>query len=105
MVKKGPKYRLPRKINWRRNHENIIEFLDDYITKWIREEKADRRSLDNWKQSVLEKVDGRIEKGKQQLRPTKSVYFSGQLKRDLDNLKSKFVITCADKAQNNVILT
>ena len=39
LIKKGPKYRLPRRIHWGKNRQLIENFLDDYIKDWIKKEK------------------------------------------------------------------
>ena len=35
LLKKGPKYRLPKKIDWANNRRNIVEFLEKYVGDWI----------------------------------------------------------------------
>ena len=39
IFKKGPKYRLPQKINWTEDKNLIINFLDSYIDNWTAKEK------------------------------------------------------------------
>ena len=111
ILKKGPKYRLPRKINWIKNR-NIIQFLENYSEKWVNQEKKasgdrslNRSCLKNWKDEILRLVDGRIAKGKDKLRETQSHYIRGIVKDCLDQLHDKYVITPADKAQNNILFT
>ena len=82
------------------------------MDKWIAKEKKnslnqniDKGLLKNWKESVLKMVDNRIEKGKLLFRKTWSVKIEGKVRDELDRLKSKYVITVTDKAQNNILFT
>jgi hypothetical protein len=111
-MKKGPKYRLPKKINWVKNKENLISFLETYSEKWIKKEKKanndnnlDLACLSAWKTEIIRLIDKRIEAGKVKLNVFKSLYIEGSLKEELDRLHKLFVITPADKAQNNIIFT
>ena len=111
LLKKGPKYRLPRKINWAENRENILQFLEKYIKKWTgkeRKESGDRNlnenCLKNWIEEVLRLVDKRISRGKIHNKDH-SHYIKGIIKDELDKLHTKYVLTPADKAQNNILFT
>ena len=111
ILKKGPKYRLPRKINWAKNRENILEFLENYSVKWIGKEKKgsgdrnmNQNCLKEWRDEVLRLVDKRITKGKANARG-QSHYIKGIVKEELDRLHEKYVLTPADKAQNNILFT
>ena len=71
LIKKGPKYRLPKRVNWIKNREIIVNFLNSYIKDWIKKENKlctsgnyDENLLSDWKAQVLEFVDNRIKKGK-----------------------------------------
>ena len=112
IIKKGPKYRLPKRINWRKNRENIVSFLELYSQKWLKKEKKigdardfDRFCLTAWKREVLNTVDRRIETGKKKLKDCHALLIEGTLKTELQRLHEKYVLTPADKAQNNIILT
>ena len=112
IIKKGPKYRLPQKINWTEDKSILLSFLDTYIDKWINKEKKlnnnthlDRTHLDSWKRKILEIIDNKIASGKIRFRKTWSLKIEGNVKKELDRLKEKYVITVTDKAQNNVLFT
>ena len=112
LVKKGPKYRLPQRIDWRKDRAIIVDFLDNYIEKWIDKEKKNtlngligRDSLKSWRESVLDLVDRKIAAGMNRFGRTWSTKIEGAVKRELDSLKKKFVITVTDKAQNNILFT
>ena len=112
LVKKGPKYRLPQRINWQKDRTIIVDFLDAYIEKWIDKEKKStlngsigRDSLRLWRENVLDLVDKKIESGVNRFGRTWSIKIEGNMKRELDSLKERFVITVTDKAQNNILFT
>ena len=112
IMKKGPKYRLPRKVNWSKNRENLLEFLETYSEKWVKKEKKANEDknlnvgcLRAWKAEVVRLIDKRIESGKMKLNFFKSLYIEGSLKNELNRLHDSFVITPADKAHNNIIFT
>ena len=112
ILKKGPKYRLPRKINWERNRENLKNFIEEHSKKWIAREKKnseDRnlttRYLQDWKTEVMRLIDKRIEAGKRKFKSGWTLQIKGQLKEELTRLQQLFVITPTDKAQNNISFT
>ena len=112
LIKKGPKYRLPQKIDWVKDRKEIEDLIDKYAEKWINKEKKgafntsiSRGSLSSWKKSVMDQVDQKIEIGKQRFKKTWSMKIEGKVKRELDDLKDKYVITVTDKAQNNILFT
>ena len=111
LIKKGPKYRLPRRIHWGKNRQLIENFLDDYIKDWIKKENKlvpngqyDETLLKNWKTQVMLFVDNRISKGKIKFKDSASFDFDS-VKGELERLQNLFVITPADKAGNNVIFS
>ena len=111
LLRKGPKYRLPKRVNWNRNRKNIEDFLDVYIKDWIKKENNlapnsgyGENLLSDWRKQVLEFVDNRIAKGKKCLKNACSFNFN-DVSVELERLHSKFVLTPADKAGNNIIFT
>ena len=111
LIKKGPKYRLPQRINWKEDRNIITTFLDAYIDKWITKERkmsednnVNESCLDSWKNKVVELIDRKIESGKHKLRSW-NLRIEGDVKRELDRLKESYVITVTDKAQNNILFT
>ena len=112
IIKKGPKYRLPQKINWVQDREIIVSFLNSYIDKWLAKERKvginsnlNRDCLDIWKKNVLDLVDRKISNGKGKFNKTWSLRIEGNVERELNRLKDNFVITVTDKAQNNILFT
>ena len=112
MVRKGPKFRLPQRINWNEDRKIIENFLDTYIDKWISKERKfptnsniEKDVLCIWRKTVLEEVDKKITLGRAKFRNNFTLKIEGNVKRELDRLKEKYVITVTDKAQNNILFT
>ena len=111
IIKKGPKYRLPQKINWERDRDIIRDFLETYTEKWIAKERKNCRvpfgieCLDSWKDEVLSIVDDKIRAGRFRFGKTWTMRIEGALETELERLKEKYVITVTDKAQNNILFT
>ena len=111
IFKKGPKYRLPQRINWAEDKNHIINFLESYIDNWTAKEKKQgntlvkKEDLNIWKNEILRIIDNKINRGKILFKRTWSQKLDGNLATELENLKKDFVITVADKAQNNILFT
>ena len=103
---------MPQKINWDKDREIILSFLNTYIAKWLEKEKKlasniniDRRCLNLWKRYVLAFVDKKISDGKKKFGKSWSLKIEGDIERELNRLKDNYVVTVADKAQNNLLFT
>ena len=111
IIKKGPKYRLPRAINWAEDRRIIVDFLGDFMKKWVNKERKvspngiELKSLDAWFKQILFLVDRKIETGKNKFGRSWNLNFGGKMQEELDRLKNKYVITVTDKAQNNILFT
>ena len=59
IIKKGPKYRLPRAINWAKDRRIIVDFLGDFMRKWVNKERKaspngiDLKNLDAWYKQII----------------------------------------------------
>ena len=58
---KGPEYREPRKLDFSRAREDIISSIDDCISKWSNKNGLSSSVLSEWKLSLIDLVDKRIE--------------------------------------------
>ena len=112
LFQRGPKYRLPQRIDWNKDRTIIVNFLDQFMEKWIAKERKNPLNsnvslnlLNDWKEAILRLVDNRIESGKRKYRKTWSLNINGQVQEELERLKTLFVITVTDKAQNNLLFT
>ena len=106
LFKKGPKYRLPSRIDFTKCRSIVEEALQTYCKRWCKKEGVGVHALNDWKNEFLRIVDIRIENYtvhphlyKQP--PSRSVK---ALKRKMERLHSKYVFAPADKAANNVII-
>ena len=53
IFRKGPKYRLPRKIDWSVNYDLIRKGVLDCQTKWAKKNHVPQTVLDEWDNAVL----------------------------------------------------
>ena len=59
-MQKGPTYRESKRENWKAIRESIYKGLVQCHTEWARKEKNNPIYLDDWLNTVMEKVDARI---------------------------------------------
>ena len=73
--------------------------------KWIKREKADKKFLDSFFNSVMQIVDIRIQHFKEHftINPYNNKPIS-RIKHKLKELAKEFVFVPADKAANNIII-
>ena len=106
MFYKGPNYREPQSLNWTKVKEEIKQALNEYTQKLSRKEHKHISLYEEWKQTIIEKVDQQI----MQLIMTKykswnskkSIFNNTTVKEELNMLKDKYVILPIDKAGNNI---
>lgn len=103
---KGPKYRIPSKIDFDVCRSEIAESIEKYSVKWCRRENADANSLAEWKRNIFKIIDSRIHfySSNDHLLPPKSRLTFRHLKQGIQEFHSKFVLVPADKASNNIII-
>ena len=106
LFKKGPKYRLPSRIDFTKCRSIVEEALQTYCKRWYKKEGIGVHALNDLKDEFLRIVDIRIDNFtthphlyKQP--PSRSVK---ALKRKMEKLHSKYIFAHADKAANNVII-
>ena len=106
LFQKGPKYRLPSRIDFTKCRSIVEEALQTYCKRWCKKEGVGVHALNDWKDEFLRIVDIRIENFtthphlyKQP--PSRSVKV---LKRKMEKLHSKYVFAPADKANNVIII-
>ena len=104
ILSKGPKYREPKPLNFTKAKDHIIAGLDKCIGKWCGKKGLPIDVLAEWKHTVLEKVDSRIQSLSCNLKRHKvNVSLSNEeVKSCLSDLQSKYVITPIDKANGNI---
>ena len=62
IYRKGPKHRLPRKIDWSLTYDLIRKGVLDCQTKWAKKNHVPQTVLDEWVNAVLSKVKGKATK-------------------------------------------
>ena len=104
LLSKGPKYREPRSICWDKTREVIGKGLDDFVLKWCAKRNENTVILDDWKHTILHKVEDRISVLNNRLTPhtINEVLKDHSAKSALKELQSKYVIVPIDKATNNI---
>jgi len=106
LLTKGPKFRLPASIDFNSCRVRIAEALQNFSINWCRKEHADLNALSDWKKRIFEIIDKRISfyNSNGHLLPPKPRTSYRHLKKDFQDLHSKYVFVPADKASNNVII-
>ena len=60
LITKGPKYKETNNISWEKAKSTIIKGLNDCIDTWCSKHGIDKSLLMEWKDKVINKVDGKI---------------------------------------------
>ena len=107
LLKKGPNYREPKTINWKKCREAIVAGLDSCQSRMASSCKnVTEADMLAWKNMVLQKVDAKINSLKQKisLHETNPVLKQPDVIRNLEELHQKYVFVPIDKAANNVAI-
>ena len=106
IVSKGPKYRFPSRINFKKCREEIASALNDFGNRWCKREYVEPDALKEWKVSIFKIVDQRINFYSQNtsLLPPKPKSTFRHLKQGIQDFHRKYVLVPADKAANNVVV-
>ena len=105
-VSKGPKYRFPSRIDFKKCREEIASALNDFGNRWCKREYVEPDALKEWKVSIFKIVDQRIKFYSQNtyLLPPKPKSTFRHLKQGIQDFRRKYVLVPADKAANNVVV-
>ena len=106
IVSKGPKYRFPSRINFKKCREEIASALNDFGNRWCKREYVEPDALKEWKVSIYKIVDQRIKFYSQNTNrlPPKPKSTFRHLKQGIQDFHRKYVLVPADKAANNVVV-
>ena len=106
IVSKGPKYRFPSRIDFKKCREEIASALNDFGNRWCKREYVEPDALKEWKVSIFRIVDQRIKFYSQNtnLLPPKPKSIFRHLKQGIQDFHRKYVLIPADKAANNVVV-
>lgn len=106
LLGKGPKYRIPSKIDFEKCRKVFYDSLKEYAKKWCKTEGVKDHALQDWMNLILDIVDLRIDNYNKNphLLSTTSSNSVNRLKSILNSLHKEFVFVPADKASNNTII-
>ena len=104
--KKGPNYRFPNRIDFKKCKEDIACSLTDFGNRWCKREHVESDALKEWKVNIFKEMDKRIKFYSQNtnLLPPKPKSTFRHLKLGIQQFHSKYVLVPADKAANNVVV-
>ena len=103
LMTKGPNYREPRTINFSKALTEIKCAINACIETLASKTKHSIATFNNWKDSVLTRVQQKINTLKNRLKPekTKPTLHDPEVKTYLELLHRRFVVVPIDKAANN----
>ena len=106
LLSKGPNYREPKMLNYRKCKQSIESSLTAAIDTLADKYNVPVNSLLAWKNKIVELVENRIRilKSKKVPSVTKPVLQDEAIKSALADLHTKFVVVPIDKASNNVAI-
>ena len=104
LLSKGPNYREPRSISWKKCRENILIGVD--VCAGNMGDGHNGVDLTSWKEKIMERVDAKIISLKQKITPrmTNPILKRDHVQAYLDNLHKNFVLVPIDKAANNIAI-
>ena len=103
---KGPKYRFPNRIDFKKCREEIASSLSDFGSRWCKREHVESDALKEWKLNIFKVIDKRINFYSQNtnLLPPKPTSTFRHLKLGIQEFHRKDVLVPADKAANNIVV-
>ena len=106
LFSKGPNYREPKMLNYRKCKQSIESSISSSITHLASKYSIDVEAFSAWKRKILDLVENRIRILNQRKVPsvTKPVLKDEEVIASLAELHRKFVVVPIDKASNNVAL-
>ena len=104
VLRKGPKYRPPSKINWTDCRNTIEKALIAYCKRWCKREHEPEKVLDEFRKKCMSIVDIRIKHHEANYICSNPRMPVTRIKQKLKQLGEKFVFVPADKAANNVVI-
>ena len=106
IVSKGPQYRLPSPIDFKKCREELVSASSDFGNRWCKREYVEPNALKEWKVSIFKIVDQRIKFYSQNtyLSPPKHKSTFRHLKQGIQDFHRKYVLVPQDKAANNVVV-
>lgn len=106
LLSKGPNYREPKTLNYKKCKQSIESSITNSIDKFADVYKVSTAEFLSWKTKIIELVDKRIKvlKAKRIPSTTKPFLQDEEVQSALSDLHKNFVVVPIDKASNNVAL-
>ena len=106
LIQKGPNFREPKSVNWKRCRDKIKEGLDVCSDKMIVDKEIRGEEMYPWKNEVLRRVDEKIRSLKHRIKPkrSKQVLKRPDVVEYLTQLHKNYVLVPIDKAGNNIAI-
>ena len=107
LISKGPNYREPKTINWKKCRDVILEGVAQCLKNMASSSKnVTETDLLPWKNMILQKVDAKISllKRKVTLNKSNPILKQPDVIQYLEQLHQKYVFVPIDKAANNVAI-
>ena len=106
LIQKGPNYREPRPVNWKRCRDTIKSGLDTCADKMVTGKDIPIEQMNPWKNEILKKVDDKIRSLKLRIHPkkTRQVLKRPDVVEHLEQLQKSYVFVPIDKAGNNIAI-
>ena len=106
LFSKGPKYRLPTKIDFKACVEDITSSINNFSNKWCKRENVTTDALAKWKQMISSIIKLRIDfyRNNPEHLPKRPVMTANKIKHIIRKFHSRYVLVPADKAANNIII-
>ena len=102
LIQKGPNYREPKFINWKKTEDSLKSDITNFIKKWSDTTGLSEVCFQEWKNSVFELLSKKVNKLKKKAKFIKRVSVLKECSDDLRKLHELYVMSPVDKASNNV---
>ena len=102
LIRKGPNYREPKFINWKKTEESLQNDVTNFIKKWSDQSGLSEVCFQEWKNCILDLLKRKICRLKKNSKYIKRVSVLRKCSDDLKKLHEMFVMSPIDKASNNV---
>ena len=106
LLLKGPKYRQPHDLDFKKAKEHILMGLKECVEKWCNDKGVQKNAFAEWFTVLEEKIDHKITDLLQNIIPhhNKISLSSPDVAKALEDLQNKYVITPIDKANGNIAI-
>ena len=106
LIQKGPNYREPKPVNWKKCRDTVQSGLDTCADKMVVGKEIPVEEMNSWKNEILKKVDEKIRSLKLRVpyKKSKQVLKRPDVVEYLEQLHKSYVLVPIDKAGNNIAI-